>query len=374
MKWKRLGLISIISFGLLFILVLSPAGNDASRPANEWQSELWMQKDTILPNIVPARLLALTDLPPLFPKPTSDDILAAITKSKQAGCNAAVLSFSWPSLEPQQDAFTLDELKSSVVINKGRFLFLGLQVLNTTVKDLPADLEGKRFDDPLVLERFRSLLDTLAPFLRNRVRYLSLGNESDIYLSAHPEEIEAFSVFLNSAHQHLKIIAPKLTVSTTLTDAGALQPEFQDLIKQMDAHFLTYYHGQHGLEGRFKDASKVKAEIITLATKLDGRPIVFQEIGFPANEALGSSPQKQAEFIEGVFDAWDELDSRVPLINYFMMYDFPEEFVKEQVSYYGITNDAEPLVKFMSSLGLHKADGTPRPGWKVFKHRGNQIK
>lgn len=372
MTWKLLGLIAATVFGLLLVLTLTSAG-DSSRPASEWQAEAWMQGDTTLPNTTPARVLALTDLPPLAPAPTPDDILAAIKKSKQAGCNAAVLSFSWPALEPRKGAFTLDELKGSVVINEGRFLFLGIQVLNTTVKDLPTDLQGKQFDDPQVLERFRSFLDALAPFLRNRVRYLSIGNESDIYLSAHPDEIEAFGVFLNSAQQHVKKIAPKLSVSTTLTDAGALRPEIQELIKHMDAHFLTYYHGQHGVEGAFKDTEKTKEDILALAAKLDDRPIIFQEIGFPAHQEIGS-PEKQAEFVNGVFDAWDELGSRVPLVNYFMMYDFPEAFVKEQVSYYGVTDNTEPLVRFMSSLGLHKVDGTPRPSWNVFKRRGKRIK
>lgn len=371
MARRLTGLIATATFALLIILALASTEKNVSRPSSEWQAEQWMHPTTTLPT--PTRVLALTDLPSLDPTPGPNNILAAIKKSKQAGCNGAVLSFSWPALEPQHDILTLEDLKNSVIINEGRFLFLGIQVLNTTVKDLPTDLQGERFNDPQVLERFRSFLDALAPLLRNRVHYLSIGNESDIYLSAHPDEIKAFSVFLNSAHKHLKKIAPDLIVSTTLTDAGALRPEFQQLIQHMDAHFLTYYHEQHRLAGKFKDTTNTKEEILALTAQLDNRPIIFQEIGFPAHEKIGS-PLKQAEFVNGVFDAWDELGSRVPLLNYFMMYDFPKAFVEEQISYYGISGNTESSVIFLSSLGLHKADGTPRPSWKVFVRRGRKIK
>jgi hypothetical protein len=369
MTRKLLGVITVAVFGLLLVLALTSA---QFRPASKWQTEPWMQRDTTLPNKLPPRLLALTDLPPLEPAPSLDDLLAAIKKSKQAGCNGAVLTYSWPSLEPRKGVFTLGELKNGVVINEGRAVFLGVQVLNTTVKDLPADLQAKRFDDPQVVERFRSFLDALVPLLRDRIRYLSIGNESDIYLSAHPDEIEAFGIFLNAAYQHAKKIAPNLTIGTTLTDAGALRPEFQKLIKHTDAHVLTYYHGQVGLDGAFKDTANTKEGILALAATLDDRPIIFQEIGFPAHQQI-SSEEKQAEFVNGVFDAWDKLGDRVPFLNYFMMYDFPESIIKDQLSYYGVKDNTEPLVRFLTSLGLHRADGTPRQSWRVFERRGKNL-
>ncbi|QDT95802.1 glycoside hydrolase 5 family protein [Gimesia aquarii] len=368
--WKLLGAILVIVLSLWFIFSLPVV---PSHSASFWQAESWMQKDSTLPETIPSRVLALTDLPPLEPAPTPDILLAAIQKSKEVGCDGAVLTYSWPSLEPRPGDLTLEELKNGIVINKGRVLFLGIQVLNTTVKDLPTDLQTKRFDDPQVIERFQSFLDALAPLLQNRVRYLSIGNESDIYLTAHPDEINAYATFLNSAYKHAKKIAPDLIVGTTLTDAGALQPEFQQLVKNADAHFLTYYHGQVGVEGTFKDTTKVKEEILKLSTKLDERPIVFQEIGFPAHDQI-SSAEKQAEFVNGVFDAWDELNSRVPFLNYFMMYDFPESIINDQLTYYGVDDDTKPLVRFLTTLGLHQVDGTPRESWSVFEQRAKELK
>jgi hypothetical protein len=372
MNWNLLGLTAAVLFAMFLALAWISTWFDVSRPANEWHAESWMGSDPKLPATVPTRILSLTDLPSLDPMPGPDDFLAAIRKSKAAGCRGAVLTHSWPSLEPREGAFTLEGLKGAVALNEGRVLYLGIQVLNTTVKELPSDLAGKAFDDPQLIGRFRTFLDGLAPLLQHRVRFLSIGNESDVYLSIHPDETDAFGVFLNAARDHAKHIAPEILVGTTLTDAGAAQPKFEALTRNMDAHFLTYYHGQVGVEGAFKDTAKTKDEILGLADQLDERPILFQEIGFPADDEIGS-PEKQAAFVKGVFDAWDELGVRVPFANYFMLYDFPKAFVREQVSYYGVTEETETLTRFLSSLGLHRVDGAPRPAWEVFERRGRVL-
>lgn len=368
----------LLTYGLCAIAVLllgawvANLGQPTVQPAEEWQKQSWMQADPTAPAALVKRILSMTDLPVLEPAPTPEDFLAAKALSKDVGCNGGVLSHSWPSLELKPGQLTLDELKGAVMFNEGRRLFLGIQVVNTTVKELPADVSGLAFDDPQLIERFKSLLDGLAPLLRSRVRYLSIGNETDVYLAMHPEELKPFQMFLEAARKHARSISSDLVVGTTLTDAAVGNQQFVDLVQNMDAHFLTYYHGQHGLDGQFKDPSSTKSDLVALLGKLDDRPVCFQEIGYPAHEAI-SSPTAQAEFVSGVFDAWEESGDRIAFVNYFMLYDFPASVVEDQVSYYGVTEGQESLVQFLSSLGLHEVDGTARPAWSVFEKRAQQL-
>ncbi|MDH3691154.1 MAG: hypothetical protein OEU36_17055 [Gammaproteobacteria bacterium] len=315
----------------------------------------------------------MTDLPSLDPfPPKPEDYLAAITKSSNAGCTGGVLSHSWPSLEPSEGQFTLDELKGAATLNEGRVLFLGVQVLNTTSKDLPTDLESMSLDDPELIRRFKVLLDGLSPLLQSKVLYLSIGNEVDIYLSFHPAELEPFKRFLEEGRTYAKKIASHLIVGTTVTDNGLLEPKFRDLTASMDAHFLTYYHGQHGTEGVFKNSEDAKEDLLNLVNGLDSRPLVIQEIGYPAHSSL-SSPEKQTEFVRGFFDAWDEVGERIPFANYFLLYDFPQSFAENQAAYYGVTAGKEKFVNFLVSLGLHTVGGEPKPAWEVFKSRGKSL-
>ena len=55
------------------------------------------------------------------------------------------------------------------------------------------------------------------------------------------------------------------------------------------------------------------------------------------------------------------------------MSDFPTAVVQEQLGYYGLDEDTEGMAQFLSSIGLHEVDGTPRPAWNVFEQRGKMI-
>ena len=352
---------ALISIAVFYVL---------SSPAGTTVGDDWMRADGSLPAVTPSRLLAITDLPPLSPTPRPEDFIAALQKSAAVGVNAAVLTYSWPSLE-SKETYTFDDLSIQTTLNEGRYLYLGIQVINTTTRELPGELRARAFDDPLVLQRFRDLLDALAPFLRNRVRYLSIGNEIDIYLQLRPEERAAFKVFLDNAYTYLKEVAPNVVIGTTLTDAGIRNPAFRAIGESMDAYFLTYYHGMHGMEGGFQDPALAKESIVALVDGLD-KPVVFQEIGFPAHARLASEAQ-QAEFVTGVFDAWEALGSRVEFLNYFMMYDFPMDFAERQMKYYGVTEETDEFLAFLTSLGLHDVDGRARPAWDVFAKRARNL-
>ncbi|NND97930.1 MAG: hypothetical protein HKN47_11440 [Pirellulaceae bacterium] len=56
------------------------------------------------------------------------------------------------------------------------------------------------------------------------------------------------------------------------------------------------------------------------------------------------------------------------------MYDFPTAIIQQQLSYYGLNEVTEQMAHFLSSLGLHKVDGTPRPAWNVLEQRAKMIR
>ncbi|WP_197993260.1 hypothetical protein [Gimesia aquarii] len=56
------------------------------------------------------------------------------------------------------------------------------------------------------------------------------------------------------------------------------------------------------------------------------------------------------------------------------MYEFPDSIINDQLTYYGVQNDTEPLVRFLTTLGLHQVDGTPRESWSVFEQRAKELK
>jgi hypothetical protein len=65
-------------------------------------------------------------------------------------------------------------------------LLLGIQVLNTTGGDAAGSPDG-RLRSPAMIDPFHRLLVAIRPYLNRNVKYLSIGNEVDVYLSLQPE-------------------------------------------------------------------------------------------------------------------------------------------------------------------------------------------
>ena len=140
--------VSLVCLGLVLVWMM-PSPSVQARSAASWHTEPWMGVGKKFTRLSSTRILSITDLPALDPIPKPADYVAAIRKSTDADCKGAVL------------------------LNEGRVLYLGIQIFNTTVKDLPEDLHGKRLDDPEVIRRFRVLLDGLKPLLQIQLLFPS---------------------------------------------------------------------------------------------------------------------------------------------------------------------------------------------------------
>jgi hypothetical protein len=95
------------------------------------------------------------------------------------------------------------------------------------------------------------------------------------------------------------------------------------------------------------------------------RPVILQEIGFPASPLTGSSDAKQAEFIHAAYGQIDRYGSRIPLASYFLQTDFAPALTKLLSQYYGMADPA--FEGFLGTLGLHDSTGRARPAWSAFR-------
>ncbi len=94
-------------------------------------------------------------------------------------------------------------------------------------------------------------------------------------------------------------------------------------------------------------------------------PLILQEVGYPTSTRLGSSEEKQAEFVSNVYTAWKAKSSQILFLNFFLMHDFAPTTCDDFTAYYGLP-DNKSFHEFLCTLGLRKADGTPKLAWKAF--------
>ena len=285
-----------------------------------------------------------------------------------AGARGTFHSVTWSRLEPAPGRYNHAAMAEIRYLSRtrGLELLLGLQVVNTTARETPRDLAGLDFDSAAVRRRFHALIDELAPYLNRNVRYVSVGNEVDMYLARRSAEWGSYGRFYADAAAHIRRVAPWIEVGVTTTFSGAVRKQrrkVEALNRSSDVNIHTYYpvHGQFTV----RPPSVPRTDFDRLL-RLGGRkPLVFQEVGYPDSRALGSSEAKQAAFVANVFAAWRGRADRIPFLNFLPLHDLSPHACNEIAAYYGRAGAAK-LEAFLCSLGLRSANGPAHLAWKPF--------
>jgi hypothetical protein len=325
-------------------------------------------------------VLAISAFPRFNPPPaTPQETVARLSESfdlvYNAGARGQFTSFRWSALEPTKGAYSaqqFDDLNAAInsAQSHGMVELVGLQVINTTARELPAELQALAFDDPAVTLQFHALLErVLTPANRGRIAYLSIGNEVDVYLRAHPAEWQRYKLFYEDALQYAHALDPSVKVGVTGTIDGVMQSpsELTDLNAQSDVMILTYYPLQSIAGATAVRSPSVVAGDFALMLGLAGaKPLLLQEVGYPAATANLSSEAMQAQFVSNVFAAWKAANGKIPFLNYFLLHDFTQQMCDDFGVYYGAPSDTS-FKAFLCSLGLRKDDGTPRAAWSTLQ-------
>lgn len=115
-----------------------------------------------------------------------EDFIAAFDLAYDAGARGQLIAATWKELEPTAGAIDLSPLVGQMDYAQSRVTttLVGIQVINTVAKEVPADLADTAFDAATMKLRFHALIDALAAALPGEITYLSIGNEVDGYLQA----------------------------------------------------------------------------------------------------------------------------------------------------------------------------------------------
>lgn len=306
---------------------------------------------------------------------------AAFGRCLEAGLDTYELSVPWDLLEPTPGAIDVTPLEHWLDVLQGAKLipYVVLPTIDTNTLRLPTDFVdpldpralagGRAFDDVEILERFSRLLDAVVPLIVDRGGfYLSVGNEVDIYLGEYGGGV-AYARFAEAARRHVRELEPELAVGVTLTWGGFEKRRAlcEMLLESCDTLTLTHYPFDEGMQVRAP--SLIARDLDAMVEAAGEKALLLQEIGYPAGDEppaasdLGSSAELQHQFVAAFFEA---LASRpkIRFASYFALSDFPASRVDWLLEYYGI--DVEPFREFLATLGLHRADGTPRPAFEAF--------
>lgn len=308
------------------------------------------------------------------------DLPEALAKAQAACMSATIISIGWSELHPDTLSWNADVVEQLDLINSF-FSYIGVKVelqlrpVNTVVEEMPAELAGLPYDDPLVVHALLQTLDTVLGHLPDvELAALNIGNESDALWGTDTSRYTAFGVLLQAVMPHAKALyeashgGDTLSVGTTFTWGGltgaVTGPLCQITNAGADHISATYY----GIENDFtvKPPSDVIPDLALLTTLQPGtQPIRLAEIGYPTSSVCGSSEQLQSDFVQYAFTAWDQHMDRIKYMSWFLTTDLDSATVEELGIYYGLS--APVFLEYLRTLGLRTwpGAGTDKPAYQT---------
>lgn len=278
------------------------------------------------------------------------------------GLNHYLVPLTWSVLEPSpgQYDFTYVDI-GRLLPGLGFELALWVAPVETTLRQVPADLGDRQFDDPAVKARFRRLLRAVLDRAGGTVRSVYLGSEVDIYFSSHRDELGPYLRLVGDAAAFVHRAYPgvRIGISTTLLAVDQEQSIARAVNRHTDFFAASYYpEASRPLQVR-SDLERIRA--------LAGRkPVFFEQVGFPSSPVTGSSEAKQAAFFRRFFATILERPLRRPRIlgaNIDWLYEQSETACSDFEDRYGFHDPV--FHAFLCSLGLHRSDGSAKPALRV---------
>ena len=304
-------------------------------------------------------------------EPEDNDFDGAISLAKAAGLQATSLSLAWDDLEIAPGVFQppIDWLAIANAYYPTQKIALCLEInpIDTVALRLPPDLIGRAFDDPLVVTRYKALLDyVFASIPKLSLVSFSIGNEVDVYFGNDALAWQAYANFFTQVADYARSFRPRLAVGAKLTYSGLMGSNSTlaaPLVDAGDGVFVTYY--PLNPDFTVQSPTVVMPQIGKLVAAYPTRLIYFLEIGYPSGAGCGSSDAKQAQFIRRSFKAWDAHAEAIRLMEFTWMHDISQTAVDTYELYYGISNPA--FLSYLGTLGLrtYTGSGSAKPAWNA---------
>lgn len=293
-----------------------------------------------------------------FPQNASFNYDSCFALGANIGIGSVGLFQNWTAIETAPNTYNLSLFDIANVYYPFYNMPIDLTItpIHTNNLEVPSDLVNTAFDNPILINRFKTLLDSVKAHISDvTLSSLVIGSEHDIYMGTNAGLWAAYTTFYDAVAAYAKTLWPGLKVATELTFGGITSQSTlaQNLNINSDYIGVSYYP----LNNNFtvKPLSTIPTDFATLVGLYPSTPINFYQYGYPSSTICNSSEALQAQFITQTFSAWDNYASNIRMIDFTWLHDLDTAAVNFYGTYYGISDSI--FLAYLQSLGLRTWNG-----------------
>ncbi len=277
---------------------------------------------------------------------------------KNLGMSRVGVYQNWTAIETSPTTYNMTIMDIANVYYPAYNMSIDLTItpIHTNNLEVPSDLISVPFDNPVFINRFNRMLDSVKAHIPNvTLSSLVIGSEHDVYLGSNSTLWGQYITFYNSVINHAKTLWPGLKVATELTFNGIIsQNTFaQALNTNSDYIGVSYY--PLNTDFTVKPVSVIPTDFASLVTLYPTKPLCFYQYGYPSSATCNSSQALQAQFISQTFTSWDAYASHIKMIDFTWLHDLDMALVNYYGTYYGLTDSV--FLEYLHTLGMRTWNG-----------------
>ncbi len=305
-----------------------------------------------------------------MPENTSFGYDSCFQLGRESGMSQVGMYQNWTAVEiaPHTFNMTIFDIANWYYPAKNIALDLTITPIHTNNLEVPSDLVSMPLDNPIVISRFKILLDSIKKHIPSiTLSSIVIGSEHDIYFGSDALKWAQFTVFYDSVSKYARKIWPGLKIATELKLEGliAYNNDAQKLNALSDYVGVSYYPLNNDFT--VQPVSVLQKDFAGLVALYPSKPICFYQFGYPTSPTCKSSEDQQMDFIKQAFALWDQYHSNIRMIDFTWLHDLSPADVNYYKSYYGVSDTI--FLEFIHTLGLRswKENGTDKKGFAEFQ-------
>lgn len=305
-------------------------------------------------NITPLKNIIGVDVS-TFPQNQNFNYDSCFGLGANLGMQSVGLFQNWTAVEisPNKFDLTIFDIANFYYPLNNISIDLTIAPIHTNKLELPSDLLNKNFDDIILINRFKTLLDSIKVHIPDlKLNSLVIGSEHDVYLGTNETQWSQFTTFYISVTEYAKSIWPGIKVSTELTYNGIINHNIYAQLLNVKSDYIGVSYYPLNNDFTVKPITTIPTDFEKLVELYPTKQIIFYQYGYPSSILCNSSEEKQAQFISQTFTSWDKYSSNIKQIDFTWLHDLDSNAVNFYGNYYGLTDNI--FLEYLQSIGLRR--------------------
>ncbi len=315
---------------------------------------------------------------------TLEELNDIYLQASSTGVGRNNLYLFWNLIEPEKRNF--DWQQSDILMNFNQqnnlkvTLYFSL-INGKTLGPFP-DWIGKPSLNSVSEESMVNVLDAILTRY-DSIDTVIIAGDTDIHFRYNEQNIPVYKELFNGVYNQLKEKHPEVKLGNSFSLHGVINKNLGHIVQELDVgDFVAFsYFPVDTLNEINKTPQEARNDLDTILNLIPSEKTVgIFEISWSTDEFVNGNQKDQADFVNAVFDFYQDNESKLEFVTWYRQYDRQEgtcvvdpETVEGSISIGGSSSlgsseyVAERLGHYICSAGLIDTDGNTKPAWDEFR-------